>query len=916
MRYILLLSLTLSLYAQPKPAPPLSEWGKWEMLQPGVLSPDGKWLAYRVNRTNGNHELRVAALGDGKEQTVAFGENPAFSEDSQWLACLIGFDEDQEEKLKKDKKPVRKKLALMKLAAGETAVLENIESFAFSKTGAFLAMRHYGPEKPPAAPAPEGAAPKPADPAGATLVVRILSTGADTTFGNVSGFAWQDKGPLLAMTISAEGKAGNGVQVYDPATGTIRVVDSGAAVYTGLAWRKDSSDLAALRTKTDDRFEDETCVLLAWRNITERLAYDPGSDERFPPGKRIIKSRAPAWSDDGSIVYVGLADWDKKIPPPQKKPDEEPSNVEVWHSRDVNVMSEQKLRAERDRQRHTLAAWHPGAGGLLQLSSNWKEEMTPARKRPVAIALDPTPHQTDDMFGRRYRDVYNIDVVTGARTRLAERITHPFGASPTGRYFLYFKDNHHWVSDLTAAAHRSLTKGLAASFVDADDDHPAPQKRPNGVAGWTRDDGSVIVYDQYDLWELFPDGRQPARLTSGAADQVQHRYLKLDPDEEFIDTRKPMYLRLAGRRTKASGIARLAGGKVDRLVYRDRRITNLAKAKNAEVYAWIEGAFDDPPDYFTAGPDLRDARQASRINPFQGQYAWGRAERIEYQNTGGRRLEGALFYPAGYQPGKRYPMIVNIYERLSDSLHNYFPLSERSPYSAAVYTSLGYFVLMPDIVFRKRDPGVSAVECVVPAVKKVIEGGMVDPQRIGLMGHSWGGYGTAFIVTQTDLFAAAVSGAPLTNLVSSYGEIYWNTGIPETNHAETGQERMEVPLWEDPQAYIRNSGVFFVNRMKTPLLLAVGDKDGASDWHQDLEMYNLARRAGRQCVLLVYPGENHSLRVKANQLDYQRRIREWFGHYLKGEPAGPWISSGVSFLDREKELKRLKEAKPAAERGS
>jgi dipeptidyl aminopeptidase/acylaminoacyl peptidase len=189
---------------------------------------------------------------------------------------------------------------------------------------------------------------------------------------------------------------------------------------------------------------------------------------------------------------------------------------------------------------------------------------------------------------------------------------------------------------------------------------------------------------------------------------------------------------------------------------------------------------------------------------------------------------------------------------------------------------------------------------------------MIDPKRVGLIGHSWGGFGTAFVMTQTDLFAAGVAGGPLTNLVSSYGEIYWNSGVPETGHAEVGQERLEVPLWEDPQAYLRNSAIFHVNKMKGALLLAVGDKDGASDWHQDIEMYNLARRAGKQCVMLVYPGENHALAVKANQIDYHDRILDWFGHYLRGGKEPEWIAKGVTVLDREKELKRTKKDAPAA----
>jgi dipeptidyl aminopeptidase/acylaminoacyl peptidase len=201
------------------------------------------------------------------------------------------------------------------------------------------------------------------------------------------------------------------------------------------------------------------------------------------------------------------------------------------------------------------------------------------------------------------------------------------------------------------------------------------------------------------------------------------------------------------------------------------------------------------------------------------------------------------------------------------------------------------------------------VDCVGPAVKKVVAMGVADPARVGVVGHSWGGFDTTYLTTHTDIFAAGVAGAPITDLVSNYGNHHWSSGIAETDHIETGQQRMEVPLWEDLQAYVRNSAVFNVQNMKTPLLIEVGDSDGTVFWHQGIELYNIARRAKKDVVLLAYAGEDHGLRKKANQIDYQRRILEWFGHYLKNEPAPGWITSGVSVLEREQELKRAKATK-------
>jgi dipeptidyl aminopeptidase/acylaminoacyl peptidase len=335
------------------------------------------------------------------------------------------------------------------------------------------------------------------------------------------------------------------------------------------------------------------------------------------------------------------------------------------------------------------------------------------------------------------------------------------------------------------------------------------------------------------------------------------------------------------------------------------QVGSLAKAKDADVYGYVIQDFDDSPDVFVGGPELAEAKPVTATNPFQKDYAWGKSELVEYKGDQGLRLQGALFYPAGYEAGRTYPMIVYMYEKLSQGLHNYVAPSDRSYYNINVFTSLGYFVFEPDIVFRPRQPGISVVQCVVPGVKKVLEGGKVDPRRVGCVGHSWGGFDAAFLAANTQgVFAAAIAGAPLTDLVSMYGEHHWGPGIAETDHIETGQERMEVPLYEALADYVANSAVFTVPKMTVPLLLEEGDSDGVVFWHQSVEMYNIARRAGKNVVFLVYEGEDHGLQKKKNQVDYQRRILAWFAHYLKGEPAEAWITQGQTYLDREAEIRR------------
>ncbi len=329
----------------------------------------------------------------------------------------------------------------------------------------------------------------------------------------------------------------------------------------------------------------------------------------------------------------------------------------------------------------------------------------------------------------------------------------------------------------------------------------------------------------------------------------------------------------------------------------------LIKADSANVLAYRVQDFDDSPDYFVGGARLEHPTQATHTNPFQKDYAWGRSKLVEYHNAQGRRLQGALFYPANYDSTKTYPMIVYIYEIRSPSVHQYVVPSERNYYNWTVFTQNGYFVFQPDIVYPiKRNPGLSAVDAIVPAVKSVLARGHVDPKRVGLVGHSWGGYQTAFTVTQTNIFAAAVAGAPLTDLFSMYLSIYWNSGGTDARIFEISQGRMGTPFWKDIKDYQANSPVFHIENLNTPLLVEDGTHDGAVDFNQAVEMYNAARRARKNMVLLVYLGQNHGLSDKTDQIDYHRRILEWFNHYLKGAPAGDWITKGVPYLIQKKKF--------------
>jgi dipeptidyl aminopeptidase/acylaminoacyl peptidase len=270
--------------------------------------------------------------------------------------------------------------------------------------------------------------------------------------------------------------------------------------------------------------------------------------------------------------------------------------------------------------------------------------------------------------------------------------------------------------------------------------------------------------------------------------------------------------------------------------------------------------------------------------------------------------------PADYIEGKKYPTIVYMYEKLSQTAHRY-DAPRTGGFSAAIYTSNGYAVFNPDIVFELNDPGLSSKDCILAGLDAAIETGVVDPERVGLHGHSWGGYQTAFLITQTDRFKAAVAGAPLTNMISMYSSIYWNSGSANQPIFESSQGRFKGGYWDNLDAYARNSPVYYADKVTTPLILLHNDQDGAVDWNQGIEYFNTLRRLEKPVVMLQYVGENHGVRKPANRKDYSYRMLDFFNHYLKGEEAPKWWTDGIKHLEMKDHIEDYQKKKADSAKG-
>ncbi len=927
----------------------------WKRISAPTISNDGQWFAHKLVPNEGDSEVVLRRNKDGKEWRFPAGESQgfgsgdaAFSDDGKWLAFTVSPTFKEGKRLKKERKPLHNKVTLIELATEKKVEIEKVRRFAFSgENSAWIALHKYGVDAAPAMPAaPTGAAAgagaAPERATGSDLILRELASGNELNVGNVADFAFDKKGAWLAWTIDANEKSGNGIQARNMSNGAVLPLDSDKAVYRGLNWTEKGEGLAAVKGVEDKTFEDKLYSVVAFNftsGTANKVSYNPKDDKDFPAGLTVSPNRNPSWTEDMSAVLFGLHEVKKKKPGALQKegPKEgeeqaapnpaaaammarrnqdepEKPDLVLWHWQDKRLQSQQQVEEPRDKNFSYLATYRVAEKKFIRLADETLRTVNAAPKQQYAIGVDTRDYEMmSNLDGRRYQDIYVVDLKTGARKLALKKSRNAFGASPDGTQMLYHEDGHFMTYDLASGQSTNITAKVPATFWNEEDDHNVV-KPPTFPLGWAKDGKSVLLSDGWDLWNVPTRGGNAVNLTvNGKKDKIRYqtRY-RLDPDEKGIDLAQPMYVRAYGEWTKKMGVARIENGKpgAKMLMWDDASYGALLKAKNADSYLFTRETYQDAPDYYLADASLSNGQKLTNANPQQKDFFWSSGSKlVDYTSAKGDKLQGALFLPANYQPGKSYPTIVYIYEKLSQGLNGYTSPTF-SGFNKSVYTSNGYAVFMPDIKYKINDPGMSAVWCILPGLQAAIATGVVDKDKVALHGHSWGGYQTAFMVTQSDAFKAAIAGAPLTDMISMYNLIYWNSGGGNMSIFESSQGRFTTSPVDNAEAYIRNSPVFHAKNVKTPLIILHNDKDGAVDFTQGIEYFNQLRRLQKQVVMLQYKGENHGLRVPANMKDYAVRMKEFFDHQLMGKPAPQWWVDGVPHLKLKEHLEERAKPEP------
>jgi dipeptidyl aminopeptidase/acylaminoacyl peptidase len=936
------------------------DYDSWRSITAQHISRDGKFVAYAYVPQDGDGEIVVRNIATGVDWRAPRGYRPpvpppddpgtnvaeiqaeqarllrpVFTADSRFL---VFGTEPMKAELNKAKKEKRKPedmpkngLSIMDLSNGTVTKIEKVKTFRVPEDGSgFIAyLFEPKPEEKPSAPAGAPAEQNPPNPPsppaqrpgrstkkkeyGSELVLRNTTTGAERTFSDALDFTISKDAKTLIYTVSSRKEETNGVYALktdsqDQPTALV----SGKGKYQRLTWDEENTQIAFISDKKDAAAKQPKFRLYHW-NLKDPQANEIVSinSTGFPKEMVISERGNLGFSLDGSRLFLGSA----PPPEPEKNPDEEiPADekvlVDLWHWKDDYVQPIQRVRAEQDRNRSYRAVYDFESKKFVQLADETMENISASNDGRYAIGSDNRKYRVASDYDPGFSDYYLINTSDGSRKPLATKQRGGYSISPNAKYAIFF-DGKDWNSySITDGSKTNLTKDLKVTFYNEETDIPST---PNsyGVAGWTRDDKDVLIYDRYDVWQIAPDGSHAKNLTDGVGrkEKTQLRYVRLDPKERSIDPDKPMLLQAENQETRDSGFYRdkvNSDALPQKLLMAAKDFNNPTKAKDADVLIMTASRFDQFPDVWVTNSSFRELKRVSNGDAQRASYLWGTAELVSFKNTDGVPLKGVLLKPENFDPRKKYPMMVYIYERLSQGLHQFRNPSPGTSINPTFYVSNGYLVYMPDIVYTVGYPGNSALKCVLPGIQAVVDKGFVNEDAIGIQGHSWGGYQIAYMVTQTKRFKAAAPGALVANMTSAYSGIRWGTGLPRQFQYERAQSRIGGSLWEYPLRFLDNSPVFRADRVETPLLMIHNDEDDAVPWYQGIEYFLALRRLGKEAYLFNYNGEKHGLRKRINQKDYTRRLQEFFDHFLKGAPAPEWMEKGIPYLQREKEKEKYR----------
>ena len=862
----------------------------WQRITDREISDNGKWVACKMEPWEGDATVYLYAAQGQETATFSPADKFAFSASSGYLVVTqtpgkSTVDSLKILKTKEDKMPMN--TLVIYSVAGKKETIDSLKTFKLADEADWIAYQRGRKDS--------------------TLYVRSLDGSKTFQFPTVTDFQFAKKSGMLYYTSAAEGEAG--IFTLNPEKGSPALIKEGKGVFKQTTFDEKGERLAFLYCADKDSSYKALSLWLSEHNAPAKEIATRGN-KAFPAEWVINENGMLQFSKSASRLFFGTS------PEPRQKDTtqlaENRPNVQVWSWDEPVQYTVQNYNKEKDLKKSYQAVYNLGNGSIFQLANEELPNIQLGNEGDAALALLSTsrPYSLSSMWEARTRsDYYTVSLDNGERKQIAKADYGRFRLSPQGKYAYWYGETDSCWYTIALAEGKRYRLTTPESFPAWDEENDVPDyPYAHGAAGWTANDQNLLIYDRYDIWKFDPTAAtSPINLTvNGRKEKLSYRLEQLDKEARFIDLGKPQLLKGFNETTKGYGFynARLSAPAAPKtLLAGNYMLRSINKAKNTDDVIYTMETFQQYPDIHYSTLAFKKSVQLTHGDKQQEGFIWGTAELVSWISLDGRPLEGVIYKPANFDPNKKYPMMVNFYERNSETLYNYrMPEPHRSTIDYHLYNSNEYIIFNPDIRYVDGYPGESCYNCLMPGITMMIAKGYIDEKGIGAQGHSWGGYQVAYLATRTNLFSAIESGAPVVNMFSAYGGIRWGSGMARSFQYEHTQSRLGATPWSSPLRYLENSPLFTMDKVQTPILIMHNDADGHVPWYQGIEYFVAMKRLGKPCWLLNYTGEPHWPTNMANRIDFQRRMFQFFNHYLKNQKMPKWMSEGVPAVEQPFEL--------------
>lgn len=862
----------------------------WQRITDREISDNGKWVACKMEPWEGDATVYLYAAQGQETATFSPADKFAFSASSGYLVVTqtpgkSTVDSLKVLKTKEDKMPMN--TLVIYSVAGKKETIDSLKTFKLADEADWIAYQR--------------------DRKDSTLYVRSLDGSKTFQFPTVTDFQFAKKSGMLYYTSAAEGEAG--IFTLNPEKGSPALIKEGKGVFKQTTFDEKGERLAFLYCADKDSSYKALSLWLSEHNAPAKEIATRGN-KAFPAEWVINENGMLQFSKSASRLFFGTS------PEPRQKDTtqlaENRPNVQVWSWDEPVQYTVQNYNKEKDLKKSYQAVYNLGNGSIFQLANEELPNIQLGNEgdAPLALLSTSRPYSLSSMWEARTRsDYYTVSLDNGERKQIAQADYGRFRLSPQGKYAYWYGETDSCWYTIALAEGKRYRLTTPESFPAWDEENDVPDyPYAHGAAGWTANDQNLLIYDRYDIWKFDPTAATPPiNLTvNGRKEKLSYRLEQLDKEARFIDLGKLQLLKGFNEATKGYGFynARLSAPAAPKtLLAGNYMLRSINKAKNTDDVIYTMETFQQYPDIHYSTLAFKKSVQLTHGDKQQEGFIWGTAELVSWISLDGRPLEGVVYKPANFDPNKKYPMMVNFYERNSETLYNYrMPEPHRSTIDYHLYNSNEYVIFNPDIRYVDGYPGESCYNCLMPGITMMIAKGYIDEKGIGAQGHSWGGYQVAYLATRTNLFSAIESGAPVVNMFSAYGGIRWGSGMARSFQYEHTQSRLGATPWSSPLRYLENSPLFTMDKVQTPILIMHNDADGHVPWYQGIEYFVAMKRLGKPCWLLNYTGEPHWPMHMANRIDFQRRMFQFFNHYLKNDKMPKWMSEGVPAVEQPFEL--------------